>query len=297
MKIAYITMVWQDYWFLERWVAHVERAVPRRQIYIINHGGDPRVDALAEGCNILQVPREELTVDLTERRWTLIGNLARGLLGFYDRVISLDVDEFLVSTDPARSVTEQITAAGTDTVALAPIGLNCIPVPLEGAEAGPAVLDRYPQALISTNYTKPCIINAPVDYTPGGHGIYDHSFDVTSRIALLHLHFVAPDYLERMAARRDIVLQAKRENAESDDPIEIGQRHWINWEKPERNLQKTIRNFEAAQLMDLMSELDGIAGMLRAHVTRRGRKYVLPSGAFGDAQRRVVIPEALRVAT
>lgn len=68
MKIAFFTMVWRDHWLLARWIAHNARLVPLRHLYVINHGGDLAVDRIAAGCNVIHLPRDEVTIDFTERR-------------------------------------------------------------------------------------------------------------------------------------------------------------------------------------------------------------------------------------
>ena len=136
MKLAFLTMVWRDYWLLEKWVAHNEKLVPRRQLYVINHGGDPEVDRIADGCNVIHVPRDELPPDLTRRRWGLKGGMTNGLLSFHDMVICTDVDEFIVYAGNKANLIEHLEAAPRDGNAIAPVGFNMVPHPEDGE--GPA---------------------------------------------------------------------------------------------------------------------------------------------------------------
>ena len=67
-RLAFLTMVWRDYWLLEKWIAHNVRLVGKRDLFVINHGGDPRVDEIANGCNVIHVPRDGVSIDLTRQR-------------------------------------------------------------------------------------------------------------------------------------------------------------------------------------------------------------------------------------
>ena len=103
MRIAFLSMVWRDYWLLEKWISHNEKVVARRDLFVLNHGGDPEIDRIAAGCNVIHVPRDEVSMDLTKRRWRLIAGVSSGLLAFYDRVICTDVDEIIEALEAAYS--------------------------------------------------------------------------------------------------------------------------------------------------------------------------------------------------
>ena len=294
MKLAFLTMVWRDYWLLEKWVAHNEKLVPRRQLYVINHGGDPEVDRIADGCNVIHVPRDELPPDLTRRRWGLKGGMTNGLLSFHDMVICTDVDEFIVYAGNKANLIEHLEAAPRDGNAIAPVGFNMVPRPEDGEDEALPVLERHRNALLAGKYTKPCIAHSRVIYTTGGHGLQRGKFGIDPEILLFHLHYVTPDYKERMAARQEIVAQSKETAAAGEMPETQRSRYWINWARPELIRDKDFGNFDRAEEMDVSDGFGECARLLREAVVKGDRKTVVDPAKINVRPRRIVVPERLR---
>ena len=297
MKLAFLTMVWRDYWLLGKWVEHNSQYVPKSQLYVINHGGDPKVAEIAAGCNVIDIPREDVTIDLTRRRWTLKGHIASGLLAFYDRVIVTDVDELLVYVGEKEGLLAHLEAAEGDAAALSPVGLNLLKTDADGEDPQATVLQRHPNALLSARYTKPCIISQPVSYTIGGHGLIGGRFQIDPDIVLFHLHYVTPDYEDRMAARKDIVAQSKAHNAAQDNPQDMPNGFWSNWSKPTRIRNKELAAFDTARLEDVSDGFENCAALLENAVLHRGKRMLIEPKALGeDGPVRVIVPEKLRSA-
>lgn len=295
MRIAFLTMVWRDYWLLEKWVRHNSSVVPRSQLYVINHGGDPEVARIAEGCNIIAVPREDLTIDLTRRRWDLLGGITNGLLAFYDRVIVTDVDELILYTGNREGgLIAHLAAKSVSGSALSPVGLNLIPTPQDGTDADAPVLANHPHALLSAKYTKPCVAAERVVYTVGGHGLIRGAFEIDPELVMVHLHYVTPDYAERMAARREIVAETRASNDASEAPLDMGGRYWINWAKPDMIRDKEMGIFDRAREMDVSGGFGACAEILRAAVRKGGKKVVVEPSVVTADPVRVTLPKPLR---
>ena len=293
MKLAFITMVWRDYWLLERWIAHNARLVPLRQLYVINHGGDPEVDRIAAGCNVIHLPRDEVTIDLTERRWAMLSAQTNGLLAFYDRVICTDVDEFLVYLGDKPDLLAHLADRPVTGDALAPLGMNVIPVPAADVPEDAPLLARWPHGLLSAKYTKPCIAAARVQYTTGGHGLRRGTFEIDRDVALLHLHYVTPDYTERMAARAQIVADSRATNAASATPKKMPARYWINWADSDLIRDKEMARFAEADLVDLLQDAPRMAEVLQAAMRTKDRKTVIEPADMRDHPLRVEWPASL----
>ena len=294
MKLAFLTMVWRDYWLLDKWVSHNEKLVPRRQLYVINHGGDPEVDRIAEGCNLLHVPRDEVTPDLTRRRWDLKGAMTNGLLAFHDAVITTDVDELLVYVGDKPGLVAHLETAPRDGNATAPVGLNLIPTPQDAEDDRLAVLARHPNALVAGKYTKPCIAHSRVVFSTGGHGLQRGHFRIDPEILLFHLHYVTPDYRDRMAARQEIVQQSKDHAAAKGDEVKQPGRYWVNWAKPDQIREKDFGNFARAEEIDVKDGFESCAEVLRAAQIDTGRKSVVDPSIVNKRPRRVCVPDRLR---
>ena len=293
-RIAFLTMVWRDYWLLEKWVAHNAKLVGKRNLYVVNHGGDPKIDKIASGCNVLHVPRDEVTIDLTRKRWRLVGNITNGLQAFYDLVVCTDVDEFLVYTGTGPGLVAHLSSKATDADALSPLGLNIIPTEKDGDDPDMPVLGRHRHALLSAKYTKPCITRRPVSYTIGGHGLIKGRFEIDPDIVLFHLHYVTPDYAERMAARQQIVADAKQANKEAEAPMDVPGRFWINWSKPQMVRNKEMGLLERSTVLDLSGGFDQAAAILRGAVTSVGKRTVVDPDAMAGGPYSVLIPKTLQ---
>ncbi|WP_319823422.1 hypothetical protein [Thalassovita sp.] len=292
MKLAFVTMVWRDYWLLEKWVSHNSQYVDKRSLYVLNHGGDPKIDAIATGCNVIHVPREELTIDLDRRRWDLLGGVTNGLLAFHDRVICTDVDELIVYTGKG-SLQDHLAASAVETVAVSPVGLNLIPSEGE-ADLTKGVLNAHPQAILSAKYTKPCIVKSRVVYTIGGHGLVRGRFTIDPELLLFHLHYVTPDYAQRMAERQDIVAQSVAHNEASGTPANVGKRFWINWSDPAMIREKEFAHFARAAEVAVEDGFEECARILNGAIKSEGKKVVVDHAIMAKAPRRVTIPPALR---
>ncbi len=294
MRLAFLTMVWRDYWLLEKWVAHNAAIVPKSQLYVINHGGDPEIDRIAAGCNLIHVPRDEVTIDLTRRRWDLLGGVLRGLLAFYDRVVCTDVDEFLVYIGDAENLVAHLAAKDSAADAIAPVCLNLIPSEAGKTTDDRPILEQHPEAMLSARYTKPCIARTPVDYTVGGHGILAGTFDLDPDILLLHLHYVTPDYADRMMARRDIVTESRKRNQDADDPVEVRNRFWINWANPFVIRRKEFEKFETATLLDVSDGFEGCVALLDKARSKPPYDVMISTKRMDATLTRIVIPNRLR---
>jgi hypothetical protein len=292
-RVAFVTMVWRDYWLLERWIAHNARLVPLRHLHVINHGGDPEVDRIAAGCNIIHLPRDEVTIDLTERRWALLSAQTNGLLAFYDRVICTDVDEFLVYLGDKRDLLAHLAAKPVAGDALAPMGLNLIPVPAQGVPGEAPLLARWPHALVNAKYTKPCIAARRVQYTTGGHGLRRGRFEIDPEVAMLHLHYVTPDYAERMAARAQIVAESRAANAASATPRDMPARYWINWSNSDMIREKELSLFAGARLLDPATAFAEAAAALQDAMRSKDRKTVIEPAAMPKPALRLDWPPSL----
>lgn len=292
MKLAFVTMVWRDYWLLEKWVSHNAQYVDRSNLYVLNHGGDPKIQEIAAGCNVIHIPREELTIDLDRRRWDLLGGITNGLLGFYDRVICTDVDELIVYVGSRDTLQDHLAASAAETVALSPVGLNLIPTGQGDVTQG--VLRAQPQAILSAKYTKPCVARSRVVYTIGGHGLVRGKFTIDPELLLFHLHYVTPDYAERMAERQQIVAKSKEHNTQSGDPASVGKRFWINWSEPEMIREKEFGHFDRAAEVPVEAGFEGCAQLLRGAIKMDGKKMVVDHAIMAQDPRRVTIPEPLR---
>ncbi len=294
MRLAFVTMVWRDYWLLAKWIEHNSAVVAKSQLYVINHGGDPEIERIANGCNVINIPRDDVSIDLTERRWQLLSGVTNGLQAFFDLVVCTDVDELLVYTGSKANLLVHLAERPIETDALCAIGLNLIPSEAGVTSDTRTVLEQHPNAMLSAKYSKPCISKKPVAYTIGGHGIFEGTFDLDPEILLFHLHYVTPDYIERMTARRDIVVESRKKNDASDDPVDVGNRFWINWANPHVIRRKEFAHFDTAVEVDVSNGFEECATILNSARSRSPYKMLINPKWMDATPRRIVVPENLR---
>ncbi len=99
-----LTMVYRDYDLLERWYNYYKEQIGAENIYIYSHGNDPKHREIAEGENVMNVPRDESFRLFEVNRWRMMGFFASAMLEFYRYMIVSDVDEFVVA-DPQTGMT------------------------------------------------------------------------------------------------------------------------------------------------------------------------------------------------
>ncbi len=96
MSVAALTMVYDDSYFLEKWIGYWSNYLPKKQLIILSHGPQEDVYQIAEGCSIVELARQADDKNLDAHRWGTLTHFARGLLFQYTKVITSDVDEILV---------------------------------------------------------------------------------------------------------------------------------------------------------------------------------------------------------
>lgn len=97
--VAAMTMVHNEQYFLQQWIAHYEPLLGRENLYVLVHGGEEGVLQELSGCRVIYLPRHRIDWKFDRTRFALLNAYADFLLQNYDCVIAGDVDE-LVFVDP-----------------------------------------------------------------------------------------------------------------------------------------------------------------------------------------------------
>ena len=211
-----ITMVRDDYFFLERWIAYYSKFFGRKSLYIVNHGGNPEVDRIADGCNVIAIP-DEFAENFDALRWRMLTNLGNALRNYFKFVIINDVDEFVV-VDPKRGQTlDKFLSNRRGSLTITPIGLEVIhQVDQETEDLSSSMLGPRRFARFTTAYSKPCIFNHQIRFSRGGHYADDPELRIFGSLFLFHMRYVdQPLYHETLGRR---AMQMKRiEKAEDSN--------------------------------------------------------------------------------
>ena len=199
-RIAALTMVRNDDFYLEKWVEYYGGQLGKENLYIFFDGTDQKIAPFCKGTNaFLHEKIGSKVVQAEKGRLAFLSEQAAKLLaGGYDLVIGVDADEFIV-VDPARgmSLAEYLSAQKID-VSLSALGLD---FGQKLGEEGDITSDRpflqqRRYAQIGTRYTKPSIVAAPCRWGSGFHRVKGHNFHIGKDLYLLHFGYFDKKRLE-----------------------------------------------------------------------------------------------------
>ncbi|MBV9784427.1 MAG: glycosyltransferase family 2 protein [Acidisphaera sp.] len=166
MKLAAVTMVYNEAHLLPIWARHYTRHVGARHCYVIDHGSEDGSTADLGAMNVVPVvrwPTDE------ERRAAFISRVCAELLGRYDGVLHTDVDELLVP-DPGLFADLPAWAAATPHDVVTAVGLNVIAVAEEAPIDPLRPISRQRRYVaFSSALCKPVYARRAVRWAPGLH--------------------------------------------------------------------------------------------------------------------------------
>jgi hypothetical protein len=215
MHVAVMTMVRNEGAMIPRWLAYYGEQVGSRNLFVLDDmSTDGSLDEAA--ATVIHLPVRATVGRTTEadaggvadsgtgqfRKTAASNKFAVALLEFYDVVIFVDADEFIVP-DPRRYEGLLDYLEHNRDAVVAPLGLNLVHIP----EWEPALRPDQPllrqrrYVKISSLMSKPAIKRVPSKWTGGTHGIA-HEYRVRSDILLLHAKFADVDTLRRTHAQR-----------------------------------------------------------------------------------------------
>ncbi|MCH2164148.1 MAG: glycosyltransferase family 2 protein [Marinovum sp.] len=253
-KVAALTMVRSDAFFLKKWLRHYGTELGRENCYVVSHGRGEDVAELAQGCNIIGIPGDPHP-NFDQKRWTLLNNILQGLRSYYDHIIVGDVDE-LVVVDPAQGqgLLEWVSAQPVRR-AITPVGVEVIHrVDLEDAPIDDVVLGPRRFIRHAPHYSKPSIVSCGAKISRGGHFMKYDQLHAPEGLYLFHLKF--SDFNEYAAAM-------DRRNATTTEvgvgvrDASIG-RHWFTEARGEDRevfdafAQRTQKAFDFASIREAM---------------------------------------------
>lgn len=274
-KIAALTMVRNDSFFLEKWVSWYGAMLGKENLHIFFDGADQAVPGCTGGCHVEVLPRSEGNVRQSDRRRIdFLSDFAATLFGSYDYVIGSDVDEFLVA-DPALGMTlpeliSSLDAGGRNSFS----ALGC-DVTVNAAEEAPLdtsrpILEQRRFALISTRYTKASILCRPVNWGSGFHRTRKGNYHIVPGLYLLHFGSADRSFIEQKLQDAD-----------------LGSRGW------ERHLHKRIRLIDSIPYITVRSWDKWIPLAVRLQTFVR-RPYLWNKPAMLNLRILTELPERFR---
>lgn len=205
-RLAAVTMLRDDLFFLDIWLAHYGEMFGRENCYIVNHGHNPEVASRAEGCNIIGIPGfHHKNFDM--KRWRLLNNIVQGLNAYHDHVIVGDVDE-LVVLDPQMGSLVDFLGQQKQRQVITPTGLEVIHrIDIETEAIAGKVLGPRMHVRLAPHYSKPCIVSAGVKIARGGHFTQYEKINAPEGLYLFHLKYCDFDEYCRAMDRRNAITE------------------------------------------------------------------------------------------
>ena len=210
-RIAALTMVRNDDFFLQKWVEYYGRELGKENLYIYYDGEDQQIAGFCLGTNACVHPKIGTQVVSAEkaRLKFLSGKAAELFAKGYDLVIGVDADEYIV-VDPKLGVglAEYLSMQDID-ISLSPLGIDF------GQKLGEEMelsfdntfLSQRHYAQIGTRYTKPSIVARPCRWGSGFHRVKGHNFHIAKDLYLMHFGYADSRILEARLGDADRVAQ------------------------------------------------------------------------------------------
>jgi len=250
-KIAAITMVRNDDFYLRKWVEYYGRELGGKEhLYIYFDGLDQEIAPFCEGTHAEKVPKIGTQVVSAEkgRLKHLSEKAARLMQEGYDLVIGVDADEFVV-VDPrlGKSLVEYLS--GLDIKGSASgLGLDFgqkLGEEADITEDKPFLQQRH-YAQLGTRYTKPSILAKPYTWGSGFHRIKGHNFHIAKDLYLLHFGYFDMKRLEDRFNDKDRLAQGwgkhmKKRSRTIRLVTNLKARNFERWTRIARTCQTLVR--------------------------------------------------------
>lgn len=249
-RIAAITMVMNDDFYLRKWVEYYGNQLGKENLYIYFDGLDQKIASFCEGTNtFLHEKIGNTRVSSDRGRINFLSEKASSLLvEGYDIVIGTDADEFVI-VDPklGKTLPEYLNEAKID-ISLSALGLDF------GQKLGeegdideniPFINQRH-YAQIGTRYTKPSILAKPCAWGSGFHRIKNKNFHIAKDLYLFHFGYFDKGRLEARFSDKDRVRQGWEKHMQKRSrtirfATELPARDFDKWTKIARLIQTFVR--------------------------------------------------------
>ena len=199
-KTAVLTMVYNEPHFMPMWSKYYSSQVGASNCYVVDHGSDDGSTENLGLINKIRIPRSPMD---DFKRSKFISELASSLLHWYENIIYVDSDEFLVANPFKYGNLDDYCSANQNSVVTA-FGLNIHQIKTDlPLVDNLSILSQRSFARFAAAMCKPLITKIPINWTPGFHSS-DHE-TVFNDIFLMHLHhYDTQNSLKRLNKTRNM---------------------------------------------------------------------------------------------
>ncbi len=246
-RIAAITTVRNDEFFLRKWVKYYGGQLGEENLYVFLDGKDQEIPSWCPNVNVEAIDKlPGKIVEMEKIRAAFMSSQAARLLETYDMVIGVDGDEFLI-VDPALGMTlPEYLSTLPDYPCYSGLGVdvgqntNCEGVIKEDE----LLLNQREYALLDTRYTKASILAKPIDWGSGFHRVREYNYHIIKDLYLFHFGSFDLKKIEdrfkdkeRTTAQRHVAKRARTITIVSNAKI----RSWDKWIPLARKIQTWFR--------------------------------------------------------
>ena len=249
-KIAAITMVRNDDFYLRKWVEYYGRELGRESLYVFFDGEDQAVPAFCEGIHAEKLAKIGTDVVSNDKgRVAVMSRKAAELFAAgYQLVIGTDADEY-IAVDPKLGVSLAAYLSRADIHgSLSPLGLDVGQKMGEEAAISsekPFLMQRH-YAVLGTRYTKASILTAPLAWGSGFHRVKGRNFHIAKDLYLFHAGYFDMDRIQARFAdpsRREQGWERhlKKRSRTVRQVTDLPARDFDRWTRIARTLQALFR--------------------------------------------------------
>jgi hypothetical protein len=192
-RIAVISMMRNDNFFVTKWVNYYGSQFGSENLFLILDGHDQPLPEEHASINVIRLPHIALSRAKGDRnRSRLVSFFAKSLFHRYHIVIAHDIDEFLV-VDPNQNTTlAEYLEQKSNYSSLSALGLDVgqhidLELPIDTSKP---FLEQRSFAHVSARYTKPIVANTPLTWGSGFHRIKGRNFRIDPNLYLFHFGMV-----------------------------------------------------------------------------------------------------------
>lgn len=193
VKIAVISMLRNDHFFVRKWIQYYGEQFGHENLFIILDGQDQPLPENHQHINVIKVPHVKMNRAGGDRnRSDLVSYIAKGLFQRYDIVIGHDIDEYLV-VDPRLGLSlQEFLGQPLGRAAVSALGLDVgqhlqkeLPI-----DQHRPFLEQRSFAHVSARYTKAVVATRPVTWGSGFHRVRGKNFYIDPNLFLFHFGMV-----------------------------------------------------------------------------------------------------------
>lgn len=206
--IAAISMVRNDTFFADKWIAYYGAQLGYENLYLFVDGMEQPLPKEAKKINCFQIPHTPYPrAQGDKKRAKKISDFAQSLYPQYRAVLAMDIDEFLVVDPKTKLSLKAYLQQNFTTSSRSALGLDVGQHPqLEQAiELQKPFLSQRSFAQVSDRYTKPVVSLKPLRWGSGFHRTKGKNFTLDPNLYLFHFGLVDLKHIQQKTEESELL--------------------------------------------------------------------------------------------